>query len=174
MNTETKTIKVDITWRAAARIYIEGLEHGTPEGKQAAREGIMEMADKLDALKAERESAIDMDKIAGDASDAADALHTSATRDARKVNCRIYSRGFEFLSLNADGERDENVIDYCERDEMDAGKIAEMIEDVRKAGSAYLAIGYGVDAAETQADYDAGDYEPMFDWVDLPDVDVRC
>jgi hypothetical protein len=116
---------------------------------------------------------INTEDIAVRASDAAHDLHQTARKEAFKVNCRIYSRGFEFLSLDENEERDENVIDYCERDEMTADKIAEMVEDVRKAGSAYLAIGYGVDAAECREYYEAGDYEPMFDWVDLPNVDVR-
>ena len=117
---------------------------------------------------------IDTQAIADSAIAAADKMHREAGQAARKQhNCRVYSRGFEFLSLDANGERDEAVIDYCERDEMDADKVAEMIDDVRKSGSAYLAIGYGVDAAECQAYYDAGDYEPMFDWVDLPNIDTR-
>jgi hypothetical protein len=115
---------------------------------------------------------IDTHEIAGNANDAADKLDREATQAARKMNCRIYSRGFEFLSLDAKGERDENVIDYCDRNEMTGEVVAEFIEDCRKAGSKYLAIGYGVDVAASQADYDCGDYEPMFDWVDLPDVAV--
>lgn len=117
---------------------------------------------------------IDIDEIVCDTEDAADKLDREAKQAARKQhNCRIFSRGFEFLSLNAEGERDENVIDYCDRDDITAELIAEQIEDVRKSGSAYLAIGYGVDCAESQEWYDAGDYEPMFDWVDLPNIDVR-
>jgi CRISPR/Cas system-associated protein Cas7 (RAMP superfamily) len=114
------------------------------------------------------------DEIAADADDAADKLDREAGQAARKQhNCRVYSRGFEFLSLDSNGERDENVVDYCERKDMDGKMIAEQIADVRQSGSAYLAIGYGVDAAETQEYYDAGDYEPMFDWVDLDNIDVR-
>ena len=116
---------------------------------------------------------IDAHEIAADADDAADKLDREAGNAARKQhNCRIFSRGFEFLSLNADGERDENVIDYCDRDEMSGEVVQGFIDDVRKAGSKYLAIGYGVDCAETQEYYDAGDYEPMFDWVDLDNVEV--
>ena len=116
---------------------------------------------------------INTDQIAAAASKAATTLHRNASADARKVNCRVYSRGFEFLSLNEHEERDENVIDYCERDEMTPAKVADMIEQCRKAGSAYLGIGYGVDAAESKAYYEAGDYEPMFDWVDLPNINVN-
>lgn len=116
---------------------------------------------------------IDTHEIAADASDAADKMHREAGQAARKQhNCRVYSRGFEFLSLNAKGERDENVIDYCDREEMSGEVVQGFIDDVRKAGSAYLGIGYGVDAAECQEYYDAGDYEPMFDWVDLDNVAV--
>lgn len=116
---------------------------------------------------------IDFQEIADRASDAACTLHTSARREAAQHNCRIYSRGFEFLSLDENGERDENVIDYCDRDEMTAATVKAMAEDCIRQGSRYLAIGYGVDAAETREDYEAGDYEPMFDWVDLPDIDLR-
>ncbi len=119
--------------------------------------------------------ASDMHKqIAINASAAADKLHREAGRAARQQhNCKVFSRGFEFLSLNADGERDEEVVDYCERGEMTGNMIADQIESVRSSGSAYLAIGYGVDSAENQKWYDAGDYEPMFDWVDLDNIDVR-
>lgn len=111
--------------------------------------------------------------IAIDADLAADKLDREAGQAARKQhNCRVYSRGFEFLSLDAKGERDENVVDYCERKDMDGKMIAEQIADVRQSGSTYLAIGYGVDAAENQEYYDAGDYEPMFDWVDLDNINV--
>jgi hypothetical protein len=51
-----KTISLIPTWRAAARIYMQCLEHGTEEGKQAAREGILEMAEHLDRINAEREA----------------------------------------------------------------------------------------------------------------------
>ena len=113
------------------------------------------------------------EEIAIDAEDAADKLHREAGRAARQQhNCRIFSRGFEFLSIDANGERDEEVVDYCDRDEMDAKMIEDQIASVRQSGSAYLAIGYGVDAAENQKWYDAGDYEPMFDWVDLDNIAV--
>ena len=115
----------------------------------------------------------DWDEIAADASDAADKLHTENKPIAMKQhNCRIFSRGFEFLSLDANGERDENVIDYCDREEITGEVVKRFVEDCRKAGSTYLAIGYGIDASESQAYYDAGDYEPMFDWVDLPNIRV--
>lgn len=45
-----KTIKLTPTWRQAARIYIACLEDGTEEGKRQAREAILEMGDKLDAM----------------------------------------------------------------------------------------------------------------------------
>ena len=44
------------TWEAATRIYIEVLEHGTEEGKQAAREELIRLAQQYDALTA-REAA---------------------------------------------------------------------------------------------------------------------
>ncbi len=46
-----KTINLTPTWRAAARIYIACLEDGdSEEAKQSARDGIMEMAEKFDAV----------------------------------------------------------------------------------------------------------------------------
>ena len=116
---------------------------------------------------------IDTNEIALNAIDAADKLHAENAPIARRQhNCKLYSRGFEFLSLDANGERDENVIDYCERDEMDADTVQGMIDDCRRSGSTFLAIGYGVDASECDEYYDAGDYEPMFDWVDLPNIRI--
>jgi hypothetical protein len=113
---------------------------------------------------------IDYQAIADDAAVAADRLHSNARNAAQSQGLRIYSRGFEFLSLDANGERDENVIDYCERYELDATTVEAMAAECRKAGSAFLAIGYGVDAAETRGAYECGDYEPMYDWIDLPNI----
>lgn len=48
MTTETKTISLIPTWRAAASIYIMALENGTPEGQQMAKQGILEMAERFD------------------------------------------------------------------------------------------------------------------------------
>ena len=113
------------------------------------------------------------EEIALNAIDAADKLHRDNKAPARKQGCRIFSRGFEFLSLDANGERDEEVVDYCERGEMDAEMVKEQLEDCRRSGSAFLAIGYGIDASESQEWYDAGDYEPMYDWIDLDNVPVE-
>lgn len=44
-----KKIDLLMNWKAAASIYVMALEAGTPAGKQAAKEGIMEMAEKFDA-----------------------------------------------------------------------------------------------------------------------------
>jgi len=44
-------------WTAAARIYIAALEGGSYKGKQAAREGILEMAKHLDNANARAEAA---------------------------------------------------------------------------------------------------------------------
>ena len=41
------------TWEAATRIYIEVLEHGTEEGKQAAREELIRLAQQYDAMTAQ-------------------------------------------------------------------------------------------------------------------------
>lgn len=46
----TQYIDITPTWAEAARIYTLALENGTPTGQQAAREGIAEMAQKLDQL----------------------------------------------------------------------------------------------------------------------------
>ena len=53
----TETIKMDMTWSAAARIYIAALEDGTAIGKQMAREEIMRMAAILDQLKQQEDAA---------------------------------------------------------------------------------------------------------------------
>ena len=114
----------------------------------------------------------DYNDISNKASDAATNLHTTSKREARKLNLRVFSRGFEFLSLDADHERDEGVIDYCDRDEMTPELVEKMAKDCLLSGSAYLAIGYGVDSAETEADHECGNYEPMFDWIDLDEIAV--
>ena len=50
------TIDITPTWVDAIAIYVIGLEYGTPEGKEIAREGLREIGETLDKLKAERES----------------------------------------------------------------------------------------------------------------------
>lgn len=45
-----KTVKIIPTWKAAASIYIMALENGTPQGKEAGRAGIYEMAEHLDRI----------------------------------------------------------------------------------------------------------------------------
>lgn len=47
-----KYVDMTPTWEAATRIYIEVLEHGTEEGKQAAREELIRLAQQYDALTA--------------------------------------------------------------------------------------------------------------------------
>lgn len=54
MTTENESIKLTPTWTTAASIYIAALENGGHEGKAAAREGIMEMAQHLDRINVER------------------------------------------------------------------------------------------------------------------------
>lgn len=55
---EEKTISLVPSWKAAASIYIMAMEAGTPEGKEAAKAGIMEMAEKFDAyIEANKEAA---------------------------------------------------------------------------------------------------------------------
>ena len=44
------TIKIDFDWKAAAKIYLMGIEDGTEEGKQSGRDGVMEMAENCDRL----------------------------------------------------------------------------------------------------------------------------
>ena len=44
---------------------------------------------------------------------------------------------------------------------------------MRKSGSAYLAIGYGVDQADDMEGYECGDYSPMHDWIDFDNIDTR-
>ena len=227
MTTETKTIPITMSWRAAARIYLEGLENGTAEGRTQAREGIMEMADKLDvmvkagdlikrvdrddlqdcqdtifelrdllgmdshacetcgappgevhppacadAIEAE-ENAIDVDKIYDDCVTMSEEVMARSKPEADRKGWILVSRGFEMLSLNERGERDENIVDYVDDDALTPEVIQEYIDDVRKVGSAYLAIGWGIDQADDQEGYDYGDYSPMHDWEDLPNIDVR-
>ena len=45
------------TWEAATRIYIEVLEHGTEEGKPAARAELIRLARQYDALTAQEAAA---------------------------------------------------------------------------------------------------------------------
>lgn len=51
-----KTINIAPTWTGVARIHIMLIENGTEEGKQDARDGIVEMGKLLDQLVAEREA----------------------------------------------------------------------------------------------------------------------
>ena len=50
------TIDITPTWADTIAIYVIGLEHGTPEGKEIARQGLREIGETLDKLKAERET----------------------------------------------------------------------------------------------------------------------
>jgi hypothetical protein len=50
-----KTINLAPTWEGVARIHLMLLDHGTEEGQQEARDGIIEMGKLLDQLLAERE-----------------------------------------------------------------------------------------------------------------------
>jgi len=57
MDDENKTFtSLMPTWKAAAQIYIMCLESGSDEGMQAAREGILEMGEKLDVINAHLEA----------------------------------------------------------------------------------------------------------------------
>jgi len=99
---------------------------------------------------------------------------TRARAEARPKGWIVVSRGFEFLSLDAKGERDENIIDYVEDKDLTPEVVQEFIDDCRKQGSSFLGIGWGVDCADDKAGYDCGDYSPMFDWDDLDNIDVRA
>lgn len=58
MTTETqKGVELVPTWKAAAQIFIMAIENGTAEGQRAGHQGIMDMADKLDALRKAQEEA---------------------------------------------------------------------------------------------------------------------
>ena len=50
------TIDITPTWTEAIAIYVIVLERGTPEGKEIARQGLREIGETLDKLKAERGS----------------------------------------------------------------------------------------------------------------------
>ncbi len=102
----------------------------------------------------------------------AEDLMSRNKREARPKGWIIVSRGYEMLSLDVNGERDENIVDYVDDDKLTPEVIQEYIDDVRKAGSAYLAIGYGVDQADDQEGYDCGDYSPMHDWIDFDNIPV--
>ena len=50
--TEPRTVNLAPTWRKAMAIYIAALEHGTGEGREAARAELMRVADILDQQNA--------------------------------------------------------------------------------------------------------------------------
>ena len=116
---------------------------------------------------------IDIHQIHNDCVTEADQCMTRNKREARGKGWIIVSRGYEFLSLDANGERDENVVDFVDDENFTPEAIQEAIDDVRKAGSAYLAIGWGVDQADDMEGYECGDYSPMHDWIDFDNIDVR-
>ncbi|KPL26831.1 MAG: hypothetical protein AMJ72_12350 [Acidithiobacillales bacterium SM1_46] len=115
---------------------------------------------------------IDVHEIFEDCIELSEEVMSRAKREATAKGWIVVSRGFEFLSLDENQERDENIIDYVEDDKLTPEVIQEFIDDCRKCGSAYLGIGWGVDQADDQEGYDCGDYSPMFDWDDLPNVKV--
>jgi hypothetical protein len=55
MSNVPKTINLAPSWTGVARMHIMLIDHGTDEGKQDARDGILEMGKLLDQLVAERE-----------------------------------------------------------------------------------------------------------------------
>lgn len=55
MSTTPATVNLTPTWTAVARMHIMLIDHGTEEGKQDARDGILEMGKLIDQLVAERE-----------------------------------------------------------------------------------------------------------------------
>jgi hypothetical protein len=171
MNTKPKTVNIMPNWEAVAKMHIMLIENGTPQGQQEAKQGILEMGQLLDQLIAERGP--DVEKILADCEELRDKVLARSKPEARKKGWILVSRGFEFLSLDANGERDENLVDFIDDDKLTAEVIQEAIDDVRKAGSAYLGIGWGVDQADDQEGYDCGDYSPMHDWDDLESIDVR-
>lgn len=46
-----RTIKIDMTWTAAAQIIAAALENGTDKGRDAARAELFRMAEILDAMR---------------------------------------------------------------------------------------------------------------------------
>ena len=124
-----------------------------------------------DAIEAEQGP--DVHEIYDDCITLMEDVMSRAKREANSKGWIVVSRGFEFLSLDANQERDENIIDYVEDDKLTPEVIQEFIDDCRKQGSSFLGIGWGVDQADDQEGYDCGDYSPMFDWDDLPNIDVR-
>lgn len=120
----------------------------------------------------EAEIGPDVDQIYDDCVTGAEECMARNKREARGKGWIIVSRGFEMLSLDENQERDENIVDYVDDDKLTAEVIQEYIDDVRKSGSAYLAIGWGVDQADDQEGYDCGDYSPMHDWIDFENIRV--
>ena len=114
----------------------------------------------------------DVHKIYDDCLTMAEEVMSRAKREAKSKGWIVVSRGFEMLSLDKDQERDENIVDYVEDKDLTPEVIQEYIDDCRRVGSGYLAIGWGVDQADDQAGYDCGDYSPMYDWEDLPNIGV--
>ena len=45
-----KRVPLIPNWKVAAKIHIMAFEAGTPEGRLAAKDGIMDMAEKFDLL----------------------------------------------------------------------------------------------------------------------------
>lgn len=115
---------------------------------------------------------IDTKKVAADCNALRKRVWKRARAEARPKGWIVVSRGFEFLSLDAKGERDENVIDYVEDNDLTPEVVQEYIDDCREQGSTFLGIGWGVDCADDKAGYDCGDYSPMFDWDDLDSIRV--
>lgn len=115
---------------------------------------------------------IDTKKVAADCNALRKKVWKRARTEARPKGWIVVSRGFEMLSLDAKGERDENVIDYVEDNDLTPAVVQEYIDDCRKQGSTFLGIGWGVDCADDKAGYDCGDYSPMFDWDDLDNIRV--
>lgn len=50
------TVELVPSWKAAAQIYVMAIQNGTFEGQKAGIAGVMDMAEKLDALRAERQA----------------------------------------------------------------------------------------------------------------------
>lgn len=93
---EPRTINIRPTWQEAMQILIAALEHGTGEGRDAARKELHRAAGILDALAADRADRLDVfDVIANHPDGSAYGITFSNQQAANEYARRMIAAGYE-------------------------------------------------------------------------------
>ena len=100
-------------------------------------------------------------------------LSEARANDRRKGERWLYQdRGIEILPLDASGERIDDPDYICFEDGVEA--LQQAVEAAAATdGAGFVALGGGLDAAQTKEDFEGCDYVPCTDWWELDDIPVE-